>query len=109
MMMVENWSKPDEIVACDACNIGCGGWSKGKYFHCKFLSFIKDQNIHINGLELLTLMLCLKLWGRNWRGKRIVLHCDNMTAVIVLNTSRSHNRFLQNCLREICLLTARFE
>ena len=109
MMMVENWSTPDEIVACDACNIGCGGWSNGKYFHCKFPSFIKDQNIHINGLELLKLMLCLKLLGGNWRGKRIVLHCDNMTAVIVLNTGRSHNRFLQNCLREICLLTSRFE
>ena len=25
MMMVEHWSQPDDIVACDVCNIGCDG------------------------------------------------------------------------------------
>lgn len=109
MMLTEQWSKPDEIMSCDACLTGCGGWCEGKYFHTEFPENVKQQKLHINGLELLTLTICVKLWGHLWSGKRIVVYCDNLTSVTVLNTGRSYNKFLQKCLREICFLTANYE
>ena len=51
----------------------------------EFPQFIKDMQLHINALELLTIMVMLKLWGRNWRGKRVMLSCDNYTSVLVLS------------------------
>ena len=109
MMPLADWSEPDGVVACDACLLGCGGWSDGHYFHSAFPPFIQVQSLHINALEMLTLVVALKLWGSGWKGKRIKLFCDNFTSVIVLNTGRSRDPFLQACLREICFLAAKLE
>ena len=68
MMPMVDWSKPDEILASDACLVGAGGWFNGNYFHCKFPEFIQSQSLHINALEMLTVIVGIKLWGRFWKG-----------------------------------------
>ena len=108
MIVLEEWSKPDDILSYDACLTGYGGWFYGKYFHKPFPQFITDQSLHINALELLTLIICLKTWGNMWRNQRIVIYCDNLTSVTVLNSGRTHDIFLQKCLREITYLCAIF-
>ena len=109
LMPLTDWSEPDEIVACDACLDGCGGFNQKEYFHCRFPAFVETQEQHINALELLALIVALKLWGRAWKGSRIKLKCDNSTAVTVLNTGRTKDPFLQACLREVCFLAATCE
>lgn len=109
MMMVESWSCPDEVVACDACLTGCGGISAGEFFHCIFPEFIQCQSLSINCLEMLGVIICLKLWGDKLKGKRILLNCDNKVSVTVINSGRTRNNFLQACLREICFLAAMHE
>lgn len=108
MMPLTDWLNPDAIFSSDACLEGCGGWYEGKYFHTTFPSFILRQNLHINALELLTVVICLKLWGTEFQGLRIKIHCDNEASVTVLNTGRSRDPFLQACLREISFLAAKF-
>ncbi len=44
MVPMTDWSKPDEILASDACLVGAGGWFNGKYFHCSFPEFIQAQS-----------------------------------------------------------------
>ena len=97
---------PDCWVSSDACLSGCGGLSQDEYFHVQFPPFILQRNIHINGLELMTIAVCCKLWGRLWTGKRIDINCDNMASVIVLNSGKARDPFLQKCLREIAYLCA---
>lgn len=109
IMPIADWSVPDGVVSCDACLSGCGGWFEGLYFHTVFPQFILDMELHINELELLTLVVVCKLWGSQWKGMRIKIFCDNNTSVIVLNTGRTRDKFLQACLREICLLAANNE
>ena len=111
LMPLSDWSSPDAGVACDACLLGCGGWNEEEcqYFHSPFPHFISSQSLHINALELLTLVVAIRLWGSQWRGKRIKLYCDNYTSVIVINTGKSKDVFLQSCLREICYLSACLE
>jgi len=65
-----------------------------------------DAKLHINCLELLSIIACLKMWALYFRGKRIRIMCDNKTSVTVINTGKSRNSFLQNCLRELCLIAA---
>ena len=108
-MPVKDWSEADSVISCDACLQGAGGWYRGEYFHAKFPDHIMDQSLHINALELLTLMVALKLWGNKCQGQRIKLYCDNTVSVTVLNTGKSHDPFLQACLREICMLAAHHE
>ena len=71
-----------------------------------FPSFVVQQTLDINCLELLTIIVTLKLWGSRWSGLRLSVRCDNEVAVSVLNTGRCINSFLNSCLRELCYLAA---
>ena len=96
-----DWSMPDELMSCDACLVGCGGWSQGEFFHSTFPKFIEDMKLHINSLELLTLTVAVKLWGSKLQGKRFVVLCDNQATVMVVNSGKSRDMFMQACLREL--------
>ena len=74
----QEWSLPDEVCAVDACLVvGCGGTFENYFFHSNFPEFIREQNLHINCLELLTCIIAIKLWGKYWGGQRIQINCDN--------------------------------
>ena len=95
MMPWQKWSAPDEVVATDACLQGCGAWfhSHQEFFHAQFPESVTSRNLSINALELLTVVVAAKVWGKLWRGLRIV----------------THNSFLQGCIRELELVAARCE
>ena len=110
-MAIKEWSLPDAVFASDACLTGCGAWycEQQEFFHTEFPEFILDKNLSINALELLTVVVAAKVWGRYWGGKRIVVHCDNQVSVTVMNTGRAYNSFLQSCLRELEFIAAKHE
>ncbi|KAI8483411.1 hypothetical protein Bbelb_388740 [Branchiostoma belcheri] len=85
------WSEPDAIFSSDACLSGCGGFlhETGEYFHAVFPDSLLD-------LELLSILVCARLWGKCWAGRRIVVMCDNEVSVTVLNSGRSRAPFLQS-------------
>ncbi len=62
MMAMENWSKLDAVFASGACLAGGGTWFKKKtrLFHTQFPEFIKHMSLHINALELLTIIVATK-------------------------------------------------
>ena len=103
MMEYEEWSAPDAIFSSDSCLTGCGGFWNGNYFHVKFPSEITEKNLHITALEIMSIIICLKLWGKFYRGKRIIVLCDNQAVSQVINSGKSKSEFLQNALREILL------
>ncbi len=70
-MMVRDWSDPDGVFATDACLQGCGGVCDGLYFHATFPDWILSLELHINALEMLTILVAIKLWGHGWKGLRI--------------------------------------
>ncbi|XP_053372607.1 uncharacterized protein LOC128546268 isoform X1 [Mercenaria mercenaria] len=100
------WSVGDGIFLSDSCLSGCGGMFGSQFFHREFPKFIMEKKIHISGLELLSVIVCLKLWGSQWKGKKIIIFCDNQAACIVVNSGKARCRFLQQCLREICFLAS---
>ena len=76
MMFLQDWSDTDQFLSCDSCLHGAGAWFDCKYFLCKFPSFILSQNLHTNALELLTVVVALKLWGKVFpAGKLSPSHC----------------------------------
>ena len=110
MMAIEDWSQPDEVLETEACLLGFGAWNSNRqYFHMAFPQSILDLDLHINALEMLTIIVACQVWGKHWPGKRLVVNCDNEASVTVLNTGRSRDPFLQACLRELAFVTARFE
>jgi hypothetical protein len=41
-----------------------GGMLEDQFVHAIFPSFISEQNLHINYLELLTIVVSLRTWGK---------------------------------------------
>ena len=105
MISTLQWSSPGEVFTTDACLTGCGGLCGDQYFHAVFPSFVVQQTLDINCLELLTTIVALKLWGSRWSSLCLSVQCDNVVAMTVLNIGRCRNSFL-NSLRELCYLAA---
>ena len=81
-----DWSQPDEVLSTDSCLSGGKGFAQGRFFHWEFPREITELNLNINQLECLTLVVAVKLWQKYFPRKRILLQCDNMTMVSVVNS-----------------------
>ena len=106
MMLYEQWCSPDSVFSCDSSLQACGGFWNGRYFHTKFPAFVAEKRYSINILEMLAIIVCLKLWGYLFVGKRIQIFCDNESVCHCINSGRTQNEVLQSCLREVCFLAA---
>ncbi len=89
---------------------GCGSRCLDReYFHTEFPKEVKQLQLQINCLEMLAIIVSCKSWGHTWQVRRIVIHCDNLVSVTVMNTGRTKDDYLQNCLRELAVIAARYE
>ena len=109
LMEYENWSKPDAIFSSDSSLTACGGFWKGCYFHAEFPESILRHEFHISALEIFSIIICLKLWGRKFKGHRIVVFCDNQSVCQIINSGKSKSEILQDSLREICFIASCYE
>ena len=62
-------------------------------------SAILYTHLHINLCEMLTCVVALKAWGT-----KIVINCDYLVTVRVINTGASRNTVLQSSWREVCFI-----
>ena len=106
MMLYEEWCFPDSVFSSDACLQGLGGFWEGKFFHSKFPTKFTSKKYSINILKMFAIIVCLKLWGKFYKGKRIQIFCDNESVCYCLNTGKSQHGILQSCLREVAFLVA---
>ncbi|CAC5361191.1 unnamed protein product [Mytilus coruscus] len=104
IISLEEWTEPDLFFSCDACLTGFGGMSGSEYFHCEFPEFVSEHNFYINALELLTVIVCLKVWAI--KRKKICIYCDNNVSVQFINKGRTRSRILQSCLRDLVFVCA---
>ena len=58
---------------------------------------------------MLAVILSLKLWSEELRGKRILVRSDNQSNEPAINTGRSRVPFVQSCLRELWFYASRFD
>ena len=106
LISTEKWSQPDQLIASDACLVGCGATCGREFFHSEFPAFIVAMGLHINALELLSLVVAVRLWAGNLKGKMLTILCDNEATVWVINTGKTRDLYMQCCLRELCYISA---
>ena len=97
------WSEPDVYLSTDSCLRGCGGIAHNEYFHSSYPEFILKQDLPIHQLELLAVLVGVRLWGKRYAGQKVQIYCDNESAVTVINSSRTKDKFMATCLRELWL------
>jgi len=106
IMVYDDWSKPDELFSTDACLTGIGGYFQGAYFHKLLPQFIVKEKWSIGVLELIAIVVALRLWSSCFKGKCILIQCDNEAVVQIINTGKARCSVLQEGLRELCYLSA---
>ena len=97
----------DGVIQTDACLRGYGGICGGEYFRGRFPTEDRHRNIAV--LEMWAVMVGLKIWGQRLKGKYFWIHVDNEAVASVLNSGGSREPELQNALREIALLAAKYQ
>lgn len=102
------WCYPDEVLATDATLQGIGGIcfleSNAQVFHCSVPQYYVGH--HIGVIELLAILVGLRLWSKHFSNKRILIQCDNLSSVILVNTGRSRDKLMLSIARNIWMTCA---
>lgn len=72
LMLQNDWSEADTVIATDSCLTGCGGihhtsQQHAEVFHSEFPRSVIDKHLDINCLELLTVLVACRLWAPSLR------------------------------------------
>ena len=70
---------------------------------------IEELALHINALELFVLVMAVKIWAPKLAGSIFQISCDNDAAVQVVRSGRTRDAFMQRCLRQLWLTSARYD
>ena len=83
---------------------GFGGYNDQEWFIGDWPDeFVEKRNVHINFLELYAVTVGIMLWLQKYRNKNIVIFCDNMSVIHMLNKGVSKCKSCMVLLRLITL------
>ena len=102
-------TRPVTDLQTDACQHAVGGAFQGDWFYSNLLTDHPDlAGIHINYKETLAVVFSIQRWAPLLRNKTVHVHCDNTTAVSVLNKGTACNDTVMGYLRGLFWLSATF-
>jgi hypothetical protein len=86
----------------DATESAFGGYFNKCWFQGYFpQEILKDEQISMAFLELYPIVMACVLWGHQWSRLRIVLYCDNMSTVDIINKGRSKVLSIMKLMRKL--------
>ena len=84
MMQMGQEAQPEATVTSDASGSwGCRAYVGEHWFMLKWSGALADNHITIK--EMIPIVFAAVLWGQSWRGKSVLVQCDNMAAVHIVN------------------------
>jgi hypothetical protein len=104
--IIQPTNPPQAEIYIDSCLTGAGALCGDQAYHAVYPEAIRRQNHHISHLEALNCMAAVKQWAPRLASKTAVLHCDFATAVAILQVGKGRDTFIQQCARELWLVTA---
>jgi len=89
----------------DASGKGFGAFWDGHWIAGDFQGWAKDQSMAFK--ELYAVVAAVATWGDQWAGRKIRLHCDNMSVCEILRYQNSRRAILAALLRTLYFLCAK--
>ena len=84
--------------------LGCGGKCGRHWFMQQWeWKFMEQHNPSINYLELYAVTCAILLWTEQYKNRSILIHCDNMSVVNMVNNTTSRCKNCMVLLRVIVL------
>ena len=107
ILWLHNEPQPDAIMATDASKKGFGGITGQQYFRGRFP--VKWQDKNIAELEMRAVLVALKIWAGRLEKLYFWVQVDNEAVATVINSGGARDPVLQDALREIALLAAKYQ
>ncbi len=96
------------VLVSDASGTwGCGAFYSRSWLQCRWTHSWADINIAAK--EFVPILLGLGTWGHKWTGSHIILRCDNMAVVSIINNKKCSDKLLAHLLRCCHYLCAQFD
>ena len=93
----------------DSSDLAAAGFYDGAWFIVPFIfEFAELKSMSINWRELFAIVVAAETFGSSWSGKRILMHCDNMCVVEVVNSGTSKSADIMHLLRKLFFICAKF-
>jgi len=90
-------------------SLGFAGYFQGAWFASawdkEMLASVEGE-LSIAFQELYPIVVAAILWGKSWKRKQIVFHCDNMSVVHILNKGRSPCLAIMRLMRRLVIVAA---
>ncbi len=90
----------------DASRLGFGSTFGSSWVQWGWPEDWSDLNIAV--LELYPILLLLQMFGQKIANSNLLLHCDNMGIVEVIDKQTSHSRQIMTLLRPLILILLKF-
>ena len=50
-------------------------------------------------MELVLIALACMVWGQEWKGSRVIVHCDNQAVVHIVNSGYSKDKDMMHLIQ----------
>ena len=107
MMGSQEWQPKIHLFSDASGSFGCGAWWDQSWFQVAWTSDVQEWSIAQK--ELLPVVLAAMLWGKFWRGKAVLVHCDNQAVVEVVNSGYCRDQGMMQMIRCLFFILAFFE
>ena len=88
----------------DASDIGFGCYFQGHWCQGEFLgTCFWDGLMSINWRELYAVTMTLAIWGDQFKGKRFMVHCDNMSIVQIMAKCSSKSKSMMDLVCSLAM------
>ena len=88
-----------DVIELDACLTGLGGRYGYWVYHLPIPNNFKQ--LSIVHLEMINILLAVRLFTQTWKGRKILIKCDNVAVVNVMKSGRARDPFLGACARSV--------
>lgn len=107
-----DWSTACSLhIYTDACVTGYGAvfgshWFAGQWSDEQNQQASRDHRDSMPFKELYALTLAANTWGSQWTGRKILFHCDSMTAVLAWRKGDSPDPHISELIRTLLFIAA---
>ena len=97
-------------VLGDAYPQGGGSWNpvRAEYFSMPFPEYMCSADTPIHIKEFIIVVLCVRLWGKDWAGQRIMIFCDNTAVCETCTNQKPKDLPMQQLLCEFLFWVCKY-
>lgn len=106
-LLITNDSRECMLTSDASGSWGCGAWYNDMWFQSQWEERLREW--HIAAKELTPILIASIIWGKEWKGAKVTVRCDNAAVVAVINSRSCRDKVLMQMLRCLFFAEAHFQ